>query len=66
MNTLLQNFSMLTTTQYPVVVVVIIFTSSLQNVLHESQRIRDQFPGDSWIHICNIVLKFWYFLMKGI
>jgi len=31
-------------------------------VLRRSQGIREQFPGDPWIHFCNGSLKFTYFL----
>jgi len=32
------------------------------SVLGRSQRIRDQFPGDPWIHFCNCYFEVYLFL----
>ena len=40
----------------------IVWSSDSQSVLRGSQRIRDQFPEDPWLHFCNGYLKFVCFL----
>jgi hypothetical protein len=36
-------------------------TSGSHSSLHESQWIRDQFPGDPWIHFCNAYFQVYLF-----
>ena len=31
----------------------LVYISGSQSVVHGSQGIRDQFPGDPWIQLCN-------------
>jgi hypothetical protein len=37
-----------------------------QSVLRRSQGMRDQFPGDPWIHFCNGCFDVYLFLIKGL
>jgi len=37
----------------PLIALVTIYNGNSQSVLSRSQGIRDQSPGDRWIHFCN-------------
>jgi len=40
-------------------------TSGFHSVVCGSQWICDQFPGDSWIHFCNVCFGVWCFVKNN-